>query len=319
MAVITVCSAKGAPGVTTTALLLAALWPRPVLLVDADPAGGDIALRMPDPNGQPLDPDRGLLSLLPLARRSLAPQALLDHAQIVSGGTPVLAGLAGPEQAGAVGALWQNLAVAFTGATVDVIVDAGRLHSTSVHLPLAQNSDVLLTVVRAEVGGVLHVREQQRALGPLLQRPDGGIPTVGLLVVHEVRDPATVDEVGATIQAAASWVKPFGQLADDVEAAGMFAGRPVRRPERSMLVRSGLQVVQTLITRLPAALPAPVQAAPVQVAPVQVQPAPAQVQPAPAQPAPAQAAAATAWVEAAAAASRRSAQRRVVDLGTVEP
>ena len=40
MAVIALTSASGSPGVTTTALGLALLWPRPVLLVEADPTGG---------------------------------------------------------------------------------------------------------------------------------------------------------------------------------------------------------------------------------------------------------------------------------------
>ena len=40
MAVIALASASGSPGVTTTALGLALLWPRPVLLVEADPTGG---------------------------------------------------------------------------------------------------------------------------------------------------------------------------------------------------------------------------------------------------------------------------------------
>ena len=39
MAVIVLASASGSPGVTTTALGLALLWPRPVVLVDADPVG----------------------------------------------------------------------------------------------------------------------------------------------------------------------------------------------------------------------------------------------------------------------------------------
>ena len=37
MAVITLCSASGAPGVTTMSVALAMNWPRPVLLVEADP------------------------------------------------------------------------------------------------------------------------------------------------------------------------------------------------------------------------------------------------------------------------------------------
>jgi len=41
--VVAVIGAKGAPGATTAAVALALCWPRPVLLADADPAGGDIA------------------------------------------------------------------------------------------------------------------------------------------------------------------------------------------------------------------------------------------------------------------------------------
>jgi hypothetical protein len=40
MSLIVLASASGSPGVTTTALGLALTWPRPVLLVEADPTGG---------------------------------------------------------------------------------------------------------------------------------------------------------------------------------------------------------------------------------------------------------------------------------------
>ena len=40
MALITLTSASGSPGVTTAAVGLALCWPRPVLLVEADPTGG---------------------------------------------------------------------------------------------------------------------------------------------------------------------------------------------------------------------------------------------------------------------------------------
>ena len=44
MALFTLVSASGAPGVTTTALALAGGWPRPVTLVEADPRGGSSIL-----------------------------------------------------------------------------------------------------------------------------------------------------------------------------------------------------------------------------------------------------------------------------------
>ena len=48
---IAVAADKGAPGVTTTAVTLAAVWPRPVLLAECDPAGGDIAYWLPAEGG----------------------------------------------------------------------------------------------------------------------------------------------------------------------------------------------------------------------------------------------------------------------------
>ena len=44
MALIAVAADKGAPGVTTASVALAAVWPRPVLLAECDPAGGDSGL-----------------------------------------------------------------------------------------------------------------------------------------------------------------------------------------------------------------------------------------------------------------------------------
>ena len=42
MGLLAVASAKGSPGVTTTSMLLAALWPRPSLVAECDASGGSI-------------------------------------------------------------------------------------------------------------------------------------------------------------------------------------------------------------------------------------------------------------------------------------
>ena len=44
MALIVLTSASGSPGVTTSAVGLALTWPRPALLVEADPTGGSSVL-----------------------------------------------------------------------------------------------------------------------------------------------------------------------------------------------------------------------------------------------------------------------------------
>ena len=98
MALIAVAADKGAPGVTTTSVALAAVWPRPVLLAECDPAGGDLVYRLPSADGTRLDPRRGLLSLAVSARRGLEPRQVWEHAQKLRGGLDVLVGVTNAEQ-----------------------------------------------------------------------------------------------------------------------------------------------------------------------------------------------------------------------------
>ncbi len=67
MSMIALTSAKGAPGVTTTALALTLVWPRPVLLAECDPAG-DSSLLAGYLQGS-VEHTRGLLGLLAASRR----------------------------------------------------------------------------------------------------------------------------------------------------------------------------------------------------------------------------------------------------------
>src|SRR2546430_9063892 len=98
MALVAVASDKGAPGVTTASVVLAAVWPRPVLLAECDPAGGDLLYRFPAADGGRLDPGRGLLSLAVAARRGLRPEQVWEHTQTLRGGLAVLTGVSTAEQ-----------------------------------------------------------------------------------------------------------------------------------------------------------------------------------------------------------------------------
>jgi MinD-like ATPase involved in chromosome partitioning or flagellar assembly len=250
--VITLFGAKGSPGVTTTALLAAALWPRPAVLVDADSDGGDVALRLPRADGAAMDRSKGLLTLLPLARRELAAHVVAEHAQTVLGGVEVVAGLAGPEQVNAVGPLWGSLASAFRSIQdADVIIDVGRLHSQSVQLPLAQESDLVLCVLRLSVTGVIHSRERLRAMQPHLRSTTGRKPRVGIIVIAPPGAERDVVSVAGSITGAVPGTEMFGHLSLDEAGARLFLGEPVSRPERTMLVRSGRKVVDTVAASLP--------------------------------------------------------------------
>ena len=90
-------SAKGAPGTTTSAHVLAAVWPVPILLVDADPAGSDLIYRLRADNGLPLDAERGLLSLA-AAMRNNPDAPVEEHTTLVDGGLDVLLGMPRPER-----------------------------------------------------------------------------------------------------------------------------------------------------------------------------------------------------------------------------
>jgi hypothetical protein len=156
VAVIALISAKGSPGVTTTALAMTLAWPRPVMLVEADPAGGEILagyLR-----GQ-LTMDRGLVQVAVAARHQRLAEdfnaQLLDLAQPKSPVSRVLlAGLADPAQAATVAPTWDALATHFArlapaGSDSDVILDCGRLSTNYPPLHLMAAADVVLLVVRA--------------------------------------------------------------------------------------------------------------------------------------------------------------------------
>lgn len=248
MSTIAFFSAKGAPGVSTTAMLVASLWPRPALLADCDPAGGDMGLRLPGPDGRPLDLGTGLLSLLPLARRELSPATVRQHAQPVLGGGEVVVGVTGPEQAAAVGPVWGRLAQAFAGLDgQDVIVDLGRLDPASPVLPLAEAADLLVCVLDGSVQGVFAARARLRVLLPAVASPQGG-PKLGVLVrAKHARDAASG---AAVVCADCPQASDLGWLADDPLGARIFDGQPVARPERTVLVRSGRELVGRLQSAL---------------------------------------------------------------------
>jgi hypothetical protein len=254
MALLSFMSAKGAPGTTTTSMLLANLWPAPSILVDADPLGGDVALRLPGEHG-PLDPDRGLMSLLPAARRGLEPQTVVAHAQTALGGQQLLAGLPGPEQAIAAAPLWPSLAQAFARIPgADVIADVGQVTARATHLAMLENAAALLCVYRPTAWSAVHTRRRLESLEELLRDRQTRVGIVCVASPSAARDVAAAAD---SIVRGLPWVTDYGVVADDPATAVIYQGGEVFRPERSLLARSG----QTLARRLHADL-APVVAAP---------------------------------------------------------
>lgn len=166
MTTIALTSVHGAPGVTTTALLLASRLAGS-LLVEADLAGGVLAVRYQ------LGREPGLTTLAAAKARDTS--AVFDHAQN-AGGVPVLVG---PDSSESAQSLWRSAGARLTStlAGVDgyVVVDLGRLHEAS---PMVSEADLVVVMIRPiaeQIVGLTH------ALHRLRQHPhaDVGIVVVG--------------------------------------------------------------------------------------------------------------------------------------------
>ena len=95
MGLLAVASAKGSPGVTTTALALGALWPRPVRARRVRPVRWRRRAAPARCRRRGARPDRGLLSLAAAGRKAAAPRARAAAQPAVLGGLDVVVGLYG--------------------------------------------------------------------------------------------------------------------------------------------------------------------------------------------------------------------------------
>jgi hypothetical protein len=224
-----VVTAKGSPGGTTASLALTAAVS--AVLIEADPAGGDVAARA----GLPLSP--GVVSLAAAARWPTSPIELEAHLQPLPAGGSALLGPTSPEQAGAaLGTIGERLAAALEAADRPVVVDAGRWGPGNPAASLVAAAGHVLVVLRPTVEGVEHVRTRLDALSAAAG------DRLRLVLVGE--RPYTCADVEVTLG-----VPVLGALAPDRRGAAAVVGRG--RPgaaRRTALVRSA----RTLLDRLAA-------------------------------------------------------------------
>lgn len=238
MAVITVLSAKCSPGVSTTAAALAYSWPRPIVLADCDPGGGDLATGWLGHwlvDGY-LGVDRGLLGYATATRHAPMgePDAVEPHLQAVPVAPHVqlLRGLDGQAQHTAIGAAsWRRLGEALrkrsASARADVVIDAGRFGPWTPP-PLVELADLTLLAVRPLAR---HVLAAVHALPELARRVEPDRLQIAVL--------ATTTTGTRDVRKALG--HPIGlELPEDPRAAAVFsdgvnAGEP---PTRSPLIRA---------------------------------------------------------------------------------
>jgi hypothetical protein len=238
MGLLALCSAKGSPGVSTLAVGIAALWPRPAALVDLDPAGSDLIWRYRDELGEPLDPGRGLLSLGATVRRAGAVIEPKDHLQMLAGGLPVVAGVTHPGQITGLGPVWPALADALARWPQDVVADCGRVVPGSATVPVLSRADAVVLVVRSGADAFAQLRERLRGLSEVLRLGRPGAVTTSVVLVTADRDRHGTADLQRLLDAEQFGVRVLGRVAHDPAGAAALGGSWSPRAARSMLVRS---------------------------------------------------------------------------------
>ena len=254
MALIVIAADKGAPGVTTTALALAAVWPRPVLLAECDPSGGDLVYRFPAADGGSLDPRRGLVTLAVAARRGLQPGQLWEHTQKMAGGLDVLTGVTNAEQGAGLSTLWGPLGGLFAGLSGgDVIADCGRLGADGPQYDLVAQAAVVLLVTRPNAGDVIRLRDRTAAVAAAAgARGRRGFTSAVAVIADQRTLRATAAEVGQALSQRDVPAGVAGGIADDPKGAELLRGAWGGRLDKTMLIRSVREIAQQLAASLPA-------------------------------------------------------------------
>jgi hypothetical protein len=235
MTVLAVCSVKHSPGATTLALALTSAWSNagesddvPVVLVEADPTGGDLGARL----GLSLDP--GLVALAASARHAGSDPDIFASTQPLPCGGAAVLGPTNPQQAeAALTTIGPRLCESIRRLG-DGVVDCGRWQVGSRASDVMRAADLTLVVIRPDVAGVEHLLErleslqavvgQRLAIALLGERPYG---------IDSIREATGV-----------SMVVTFAVDRDGVEA--ISGGSTARSARRSRLVRSARSILDSI-------------------------------------------------------------------------
>lgn len=241
---VAVTSGKAAPGATTSAWALALTWQSPLLVVDCDVAGGDMASGLVVGR---VSTDHGLLSWATATRRVPAIDAATMIALHVvalpeAANVWLMPGLQNSGQAAAMtGGGWDRLALALERAPAligrDVLIDTGRLGPQSCW-PVLRAADQILLAVRPTVRSVRAALQAAHALREHL----GDLQKVGALVVGA--GPYTAKQVAGELG-----MPDCGELPEDRAAAAVLSdGSPagVRGLSQTRLLRAGTSLASRM-------------------------------------------------------------------------
>lgn len=215
-----VLSAKGSPGATTFALAAAAVTGG--VLVEADPAGGDVICWL----GGGSEP--GLIGLAGALRHATRLEHLLESfaVEVAAGVRVVSAPVAGTSVESALTAMSTRLPSAVRAAAVPVVIDAGRWSGTQATAPRLAGCDVVAMVLSPTVAGVAHSAPVAGALREMLP-----VPVVAVVVgEHRYRPVEVAEALGVEVVGMVPW--------DRRAVSALLAGGVSRGWTRSALARS---------------------------------------------------------------------------------
>jgi hypothetical protein len=228
MPLLAVTYVKGRPGATTTALGLAVTAPAEAraVLVECDPAGGDLMRR------HELAAVPSLVDLAAAARGSSSPASVFaTAAQAVTlreaTATVVVAPAGGAQTRAALPELTGVGRAVLAAADRTVVADCGRLAPGSPVWPLLRLADVVVVVTRARTDELAHLREH---LGELVDAGAGRLVVLlGAGGVYPAADVADVlqTHVAEELAGDPAAVSVLGPLPHDRRAAAVLGGELV--------------------------------------------------------------------------------------------
>lgn len=252
MPIVCMTSAAGSPGVTTTAVGMAFCWPRPVLLVEADPTGGSGVLAGFLRGTTPYDAGLIELALSPLSTAD----ALREVVRPLSPNVSLVAGIRSHAHAPALRDVWDPLLAALRDLDdngQDVIVDAGRLGLAGSPTPLLGAADVTLLLTRATLPSI----SAARSWAETVRQPATGWRHPSLLLIAEGQ-PYRASEVAKVLG-----MPVLADLPDDPAAAAVYhrGAAPPTHFEAGPYVRALQAAVQSVQAHIARGRLAPVEEA----------------------------------------------------------
>jgi len=260
--IISVCSDKGSPGVSTLATALGLVWPGERVLLDADAAGGDLPFRLwsagPGAPRERLSSSPSIASLATAARLGLTAAGPMPFAQDTSLGVPTVPGALSTERFRPLRGMWPRVAAELAAWPGAVIADLGRLQPGNDALPVAQQSTAVLLVTRVDLESLAHLRDRAAELAGSVGDPNQDRSPVGVVVTGPPKARRfSLEQARQVLASIGSPVPVVGFLPyDPVGAQGLWAGVMTRRFAGSDLVRSTRAIAESVLASWPALVPA---------------------------------------------------------------